>query len=227
MAAQHQYALTFSPASDGVRRTRRSQPPQGPAYVFSAFALQSFHPAPQDVANGMPSAYQYPSNYQDFGPYEVGTYTFGFNYYYNWNHAPVFTQPMQSNNRYQHQIPNLQEYGVVWMQRGVFVQADETWVLDGIGQETEEDSMILGDDCLSEEVVSKSLKTRNGNHEDVGKDKDEEPRICVVCQDDLCQESHTIGVLDCGHEFHACCIKKWLRRKNNCPLCKAVAIVHR
>ncbi|PIN10452.1 hypothetical protein CDL12_16958 [Handroanthus impetiginosus] len=86
---------------------------------------------------------------------------------------------------------------------------------------------MLGDGRLSEEVVSKYLKTRNGNHKFVGKGKYEKRKICVVCQDNLCQENLTIGVLHCGHEFHACCIKKWLKRKNICPLYKAIGIFRR
>ncbi|MDV3181289.1 MAG: RING finger domain-containing protein, partial [Candidatus Phytoplasma australasiaticum] len=27
--------------------------------------------------------------------------------------------------------------------------------------------------------------------------------------------------LRCGHEFHEGCIKQWLLRKNDCPICRA------
>ncbi|RVW42944.1 putative E3 ubiquitin-protein ligase ZFP1 [Vitis vinifera] len=33
-----------------------------------------------------------------------------------------------------------------------------------------------------------------------------------------------IGFLDCGHEYHAGCLKKWLLVKNVCPICKAPAM---
>jgi hypothetical protein len=33
-----------------------------------------------------------------------------------------------------------------------------------------------------------------------------------------------IGRLDCGHDFHAGCIKQWLVLKNLCPICKNPAL---
>ncbi|KAG8379112.1 hypothetical protein BUALT_Bualt07G0054200 [Buddleja alternifolia] len=49
---------------------------------------------------------------------------------------------------------------------------------------------------LSEELISKYLKTRNCD-----KDKDDS-EICDVCQNDLCQEDdQMIGVPDCSHEY--------------------------
>uniref|UniRef100_A0A2K2C9X0 RING-type E3 ubiquitin transferase n=1 Tax=Populus trichocarpa TaxID=3694 RepID=A0A2K2C9X0_POPTR len=33
-----------------------------------------------------------------------------------------------------------------------------------------------------------------------------------------------IASLDCGHEYHADCLKKWLRLKNVCPICKSEAL---
>ncbi|KAG8367443.1 hypothetical protein BUALT_Bualt16G0072700 [Buddleja alternifolia] len=71
---------------------------------------------------------------------------------------------------------------------------------------------------LSEEAISKYLKMRIC-------DKDKEGlEICIVCQDDLCQEDEMIGMLECGHNYHATCIKKWLQEKNVCPLCKSTAL---
>lgn len=32
-----------------------------------------------------------------------------------------------------------------------------------------------------------------------------------------------LGGLECGHDFHTSCIKKWLSQKNACPVCKAAA----
>ncbi|KAG8379092.1 hypothetical protein BUALT_Bualt07G0052200 [Buddleja alternifolia] len=61
---------------------------------------------------------------------------------------------------------------------------------------------------LSEEVISKLFKTRNCE-----KDVDNS-EICIVCQDDLCQEDGMIAVLDCGHKYHPMCIKQRLREKN-------------
>ncbi|KAL8048753.1 hypothetical protein ABFX02_07G087500 [Erythranthe guttata] len=76
---------------------------------------------------------------------------------------------------------------------------------------------------LSEEDIENCLRTRNSCR----KGEDE---ICAICLDDMntsCEkekeETTTIGSLGCGHEYHVCCIKRWLRTKNSCPLCKAVA----
>ncbi|EYU23266.1 hypothetical protein MIMGU_mgv11b023107mg [Erythranthe guttata] len=77
---------------------------------------------------------------------------------------------------------------------------------------------------LSEEDIEKSLKIRNSCR----KGEDE---ICAICLDDMiksCEKEKeetttAIGSLGCGHEYHVCCIKRWLRTKNSCPLCKAVA----
>lgn len=30
-----------------------------------------------------------------------------------------------------------------------------------------------------------------------------------------------IGMVNCRHEFHVDCIKKWLMRKNKCPNCRS------
>ncbi|KAK6118232.1 hypothetical protein DH2020_048018 [Rehmannia glutinosa] len=77
---------------------------------------------------------------------------------------------------------------------------------------------------LSEEVISRNLKTRNPDSKIIRDDGD--PKICTVCQDNLRDNDRKkmIAILDCGHEYHSCCIKKWLQRKNICPLCKRVAI---
>ncbi|KAL3838902.1 hypothetical protein ACJIZ3_023493 [Penstemon smallii] len=77
-------------------------------------------------------------------------------------------------------------------------------------------------DGLSESMIDRRLKTRD--HVAMKNIGDEVCDICVVCQDDLYQENEKIGVVECGHEFHAECIKKWLYRKNFCPICKATAL---
>ncbi|CDP04765.1 unnamed protein product [Coffea canephora] len=47
---------------------------------------------------------------------------------------------------------------------------------------------------------------------------DQEPEICVVCQCEY-EDEETIGTLECRHEYHADCIKRWLMKKNVCPPC--------
>ena len=51
----------------------------------------------------------------------------------------------------------------------------------------------------------------------------EEEEVCCICLDDLYRGSVT--TLECGHEFHPDCIRRWLvRGQNFCPLCKAPTI---
>ncbi|MCD7448594.1 hypothetical protein HAX54_044541 [Datura stramonium] len=48
----------------------------------------------------------------------------------------------------------------------------------------------------------------------------EAEEICVICHTEFKHEE-TIGTLGCGHEYHTSCIKQWLLRKKNCPMCRA------
>jgi len=52
---------------------------------------------------------------------------------------------------------------------------------------------------------------------------DQEADSCIICQDDY-KRKEKIASLDCGHEYHADCLKKWLRVKNVCPICKSEAL---
>ncbi|XP_049347413.1 E3 ubiquitin ligase BIG BROTHER-related-like [Solanum verrucosum] len=49
---------------------------------------------------------------------------------------------------------------------------------------------------------------------------DEEQEACAICLLEYKDEDN-IGTLQCGHEFHAECINKWLQRKKSCPFCRA------
>uniref|UniRef100_A0A3Q7EYF3 RING-type E3 ubiquitin transferase n=1 Tax=Solanum lycopersicum TaxID=4081 RepID=A0A3Q7EYF3_SOLLC len=44
--------------------------------------------------------------------------------------------------------------------------------------------------------------------------------ICSICLGKFKHEE-TIGKIGCEHEYHACCIRKWLLRKKNCPIWRA------
>ncbi|KAL4368828.1 hypothetical protein GQ457_05G007230 [Hibiscus cannabinus] len=50
-----------------------------------------------------------------------------------------------------------------------------------------------------------------------------EAEKCCICQEDYAN-GEELGKLDCGHDFHFNCIKRWLRRKNLCPICKKIAL---
>ena len=46
---------------------------------------------------------------------------------------------------------------------------------------------------------------------------------CNICIDEYKSREHIIE-LDCGHDYHKICIKKWLNCNNNCPMCRRVNI---
>ncbi|XP_030450808.1 E3 ubiquitin-protein ligase MBR2-like isoform X1 [Syzygium oleosum] len=75
---------------------------------------------------------------------------------------------------------------------------------------------------LSEETILKGLKRQKKNVSVAGElPQDVEP--CCICQEEYA-DGDDLGVLGCGHEFHADCIKEWLMRKNLCPICKTTGL---
>ena len=51
---------------------------------------------------------------------------------------------------------------------------------------------------------------------------EQDDNVCSICLDTLL-EGMRVGKLTCHHEFHADCLKTWLKLKNRCPLCSAQA----
>ncbi|XP_055808397.1 probable E3 ubiquitin-protein ligase HIP1 [Solanum dulcamara] len=49
---------------------------------------------------------------------------------------------------------------------------------------------------------------------------DVESNMCGICQFEY-EDEENIGELQCGHEYHTDCIKQWLLRKKDCPICRA------
>ncbi|KAA8526794.1 hypothetical protein F0562_008977 [Nyssa sinensis] len=83
---------------------------------------------------------------------------------------------------------------------------------------------------LLEETITSHLKTRTNVSStttfvnlDEAAYVDQETDFCVICQIDY-KNQEKIGILDCGHEYHVDCIKKWLLVKNACPICKSMAL---
>lgn len=82
---------------------------------------------------------------------------------------------------------------------------------------------------LSDEHIRSNLKTRTYLSAASGINLEEEPcmdletDVCIICQCDY-ENRDKIGTLDCGHEYHAGCLKKWLLVKNVCPICKSPAL---
>ncbi|PHU05372.1 hypothetical protein BC332_26194 [Capsicum chinense] len=47
-----------------------------------------------------------------------------------------------------------------------------------------------------------------------------ESEICAICQSEY-EDEENMGTLQCGHKYHTNCIKQWLLKKKNCPMCRA------
>ncbi|XP_012449941.1 probable E3 ubiquitin-protein ligase RHG1A [Gossypium raimondii] len=73
---------------------------------------------------------------------------------------------------------------------------------------------------LSEEMISNQLK-RQKYSSVPGTRLETEP--CCVCQEEY-NDGEDLGTLECGHDFHADCIKQWLMHKNLCPICKTTGL---
>ncbi|XP_022777083.1 probable E3 ubiquitin-protein ligase RHG1A [Durio zibethinus] len=73
---------------------------------------------------------------------------------------------------------------------------------------------------LSEETILNHLK-RQKYSSAPGAQLEAEP--CCVCQEEY-NDGEDLGTLECGHNFHADCIKQWLMHKNLCPICKTTAM---
>ena len=46
-----------------------------------------------------------------------------------------------------------------------------------------------------------------------------EEKECTICMDDICCNDQMV-ILICNHKFHEKCIVDWLKRDENCPLCR-------
>uniref|UniRef100_A0A2P2LID4 RING-type E3 ubiquitin transferase n=1 Tax=Rhizophora mucronata TaxID=61149 RepID=A0A2P2LID4_RHIMU len=73
---------------------------------------------------------------------------------------------------------------------------------------------------LSEETILKRLKQRKYSSA-VENEMEAEP--CCICREEY-NDGEDLGKLDCGHNFHTDCIKKWLTLKNWCPICKTTGL---
>ncbi|XVE94933.1 hypothetical protein REPUB_Repub02eG0052600 [Reevesia pubescens] len=73
---------------------------------------------------------------------------------------------------------------------------------------------------LNEETILNRLKRRKYSSAP-GVQLEAEP--CCVCQEEY-NDGEDLGTLECGHDFHADCIKQWLMHKNMCPICKTTGL---
>ncbi|KAL9997780.1 putative transcription factor C2H2 family [Helianthus debilis subsp. tardiflorus] len=70
---------------------------------------------------------------------------------------------------------------------------------------------------LSEEEISEHLQvyTAQGMTSEVD--------AACICLDEY-EKKEKMGRLECGHRFHAECIRRWLLSKNVCPMCRSTAL---
>ncbi|KAL8539360.1 hypothetical protein ACS0TY_001112 [Phlomoides rotata] len=47
---------------------------------------------------------------------------------------------------------------------------------------------------------------------------------CVICLEEYIHGETLAAITACNHRFHAACIKEWLGRNDNCPLCRTTAV---
>ncbi|KAL4284203.1 hypothetical protein GQ457_16G007430 [Hibiscus cannabinus] len=50
--------------------------------------------------------------------------------------------------------------------------------------------------------------------------EEEDGEACGICLEDLKKGEVVRAMGVCGHKFHCHCIMKWVKRKQNCPLCR-------
>lgn len=81
----------------------------------------------------------------------------------------------------------------------------------------------IGNVCtgLSDEAIMNNLKRRE--YPSAASEDPAEREPCSICQEEY-SRGDTLGTLDCGHEYHAECIKQWLKQKNLCPICKTTGL---
>ncbi|XP_068479171.1 E3 ubiquitin-protein ligase MBR1-like [Phaseolus vulgaris] len=79
----------------------------------------------------------------------------------------------------------------------------------------------------SEEIIARQMRTKTyllPNNLEGSTSEEQEINLCIICQDEY-KNKEEIGILQCGHEYHADCIRRWLQEKNVCPLCKSKVLV--
>lgn len=72
------------------------------------------------------------------------------------------------------------------------------------------DEKISG--CVREVIYCSSDEQQN----------DQDDGKCAICLEEY-KDNSLLGILKCNHDFHTDCVKKWLKEKNSCPICKSAA----
>ncbi|PKI59106.1 hypothetical protein CRG98_020472 [Punica granatum] len=109
---------------------------------------------------------------------------------------------------------------------------DEVLIIDFSDDEETEDHVdaetqnhVTVDSRITEDIIeSMRSSTRSADETIIGRletieqpstsVKNREATSCTICLD-VYEDQHEIQTLNCGHEYHSDCIKKWLRRTEN------------
>ncbi|KAL5711420.1 RING-type E3 ubiquitin transferase [Ranunculus cassubicifolius] len=70
---------------------------------------------------------------------------------------------------------------------------------------------------LSEDSMSNCLKEKTYYLSDETHDENN----CVICLEEYKSQEIVATLVNCGHDYHTDCIRKWLSMKKVCPICKA------
>ncbi|OIT30801.1 e3 ubiquitin-protein ligase mbr1 [Nicotiana attenuata] len=84
-------------------------------------------------------------------------------------------------------------------------------------EEKEEDVILRYLETRTYHALAPKDGVNNLTETEVVADKEQE--ICAICHVEY-EIEVTIGTLHCGHEYHRDCIKQWLLRKPDCPVCR-------
>ncbi|XP_020574418.1 E3 ubiquitin-protein ligase MBR1-like isoform X2 [Phalaenopsis equestris] len=76
---------------------------------------------------------------------------------------------------------------------------------------------------LSEDYLTKCLTERLYCSSASAQDDKDEEACCPICLEEF-KDNDSQGLMKCPHVYHFTCIKKWLKLKKTCPVCKAPAL---
>ncbi|KAM3302284.1 putative E3 ubiquitin-protein ligase ZFP1 [Capsicum chacoense] len=146
-------------------------------------------------------------------------------------YRPNQTEFMRETNIHYHNLPNGVRIGFP----GVVVADQHRDLRLDIDHMSYEELLALGERIgnvttgLSGEAIVTNLKTRifvssqtPPAPESVASE-DQKTDLCVICQTDY-TDQEKIGILECGHEYHEECVKKWLIVKNTCAICNSTGL---
>lgn len=77
---------------------------------------------------------------------------------------------------------------------------------------------IRGPVIKPSEIPKEKLKNIKRNVED--EDNYQNDNTCVICYNEINEESFVTDLPACHHKYHHSCISEWFKINSKCPLCK-------